>query len=81
MSEGMDCELDRDDDSPYWWRKIPREVWAKCFEYLTPTDLNAVAQICHQFSDIASDKIFWRNVNFGRFTTFHHKEQYILIEK
>ena len=57
---------DGDVDEASWMPFVPREVWEKCFDYLTPNDLAAVAKTCSLFYGIVSDPRFWRNVDFGK---------------
>ena len=54
-----------DVDNMGWMPFVPRELWEKCFDYLSPHDLTAVSKTCVLFSNIANHPYFWRNVDFG----------------
>ena len=67
VSIGRRIENRQNGDNSDWPRYVPREVWEKCFDYLSPQALTQVAQTCSQFAAIANDARYWRQVDFGNF--------------
>ncbi|XP_030049559.1 uncharacterized protein LOC115463310 isoform X2 [Microcaecilia unicolor] len=58
-------DIQGDSGSLPMWLFLPEELWISIFSFLSHKELSQVAQVCHQFRQLASDETLWRKVQIS----------------